>query len=89
MNDLLTRHEMKEMLQDGVVTVVFVKKDGTDRTMKCTLLPEYLPQQGQLLVEGANRKENTDVLSVWDIEANGWRSFRVDSVKELRHAMGA
>mgnify|MGYP003335358621 FL=1 len=84
MSELMNKHELKEIIQNGVVTVVFTKKDGTERTMKCTLLPEYLPQRGQLLVESSNRKENTDVLSVWDIDVGDWRSFRLDSVKEIR-----
>lgn len=84
MNTLKNKHELKEIIQNGVVTVIFTKADGTERTMKCTLLPEYLPQQGQFLVESSNRKENNAVLSVWDIDANGWRSFRLDSVKEIR-----
>jgi hypothetical protein len=50
MSELMNKHELKEIIQNGVVTVVFTKKDGTERTMKCTLLPEYLPQRGQLLV---------------------------------------
>ena len=85
MNKIMEKHELKQILENGVVTVVFTKKDGTERTMKCTLLPEYLPHQGAtLLVEGANRKENIDVLSVWDVDENGWRSFRLESVKEIR-----
>mgnify|MGYP003335324827 CR=1 FL=1 len=84
MSELMNKHELKEIIQNGVVTVVFTKKDGTERTMKCTLLPEYLPQRGQLLVESSNRKENTDVLSVWDIDVGDLRSFRLDSVKEIR-----
>jgi hypothetical protein len=34
--------------------------------------------------EGAvKRPENPDVLAVWDMDNNGWRSFRIDSVKEI------
>lgn len=81
-----TKAELKEIVENGVVTVVFTKKDGTEREMRCTLLTEYLPEKptSQLLVETANRKENIDVLSVWDVENNGWRSFRLDSIKEVR-----
>lgn len=85
MNRLIEKHDLKQMLENDVITVVFTKKDGNERTMKCTLLPEYLPHQGAtLLVEGANRKQNIDVVSVWDVEENGWRSFRLDSIKEIR-----
>ena len=33
--------------------------------------------------EAAERKQNDNILAIWDIENNGWRSFRVDSIKRL------
>lgn len=80
----VTKFELKETLQNGVVTVVFEKVDGTIREMKCTLLTEYLPMETTQLLQESTRVENPNVLSVWDVENNGWRSFRVDSVKEIR-----
>lgn len=80
-------YELKELIQNNVVTVTFEKVDGTERTMKCTLIPEYLPNKvddnKQLLTESV-RKENPSNLSVWDIESNSWRSFRYDSVKSVQ-----
>lgn len=86
---IMQKFELKEILEKGVVTVVFEKVDGTVREMKCTLLNEYIPtpSEPQLLTEQTPqvpRKENPGVLSVWDIENQGWRSFRVESVKEVR-----
>lgn len=84
---MMNKHELKEVLVNGIATVVFTKADGTERTMKCTLLPEYLPanvaQGQQLLTESLHRPENPNTISVWDIENQGWRSFRIDSVKTL------
>ena len=80
--------ELKEIIQNNIVTVVFTKVDGTERSMKCTLLPEYLPQTysngAQLLQEAEVRQENPNILSVWDLEANSWRSFRCDSVQKVQ-----
>lgn len=81
------KYELKEVIQNNVVTVTFEKVDGTERTMKCTLIPEYLPNtvdnNKQLLTENA-RKENPSNLSVWDVETNSWRSFRYESVKSVQ-----
>ena len=81
------KYELKEVIQNNVVTVTFEKVDGTERTMKCTLIPEYLPNKvddnKQLLTESV-RKENQSNLSVWDIDSNSWRSFRYDSVKSVQ-----
>ena len=85
---MFDKYELKEILSNTVSTVVFTKVDGTEREMKCTLLPEYLPQKPvvegqQLLPEGLTRTENPGTLAVWDMESNGWRSFRTDSVKTV------
>jgi hypothetical protein len=73
--------QMTELLKNNVMTVTFTKVDGTERVMRCTLLPEYLPAETngrQLLNEGVRNN-----ISVWDVDANGWRSFRTDSVKNI------
>lgn len=85
---MFDKYELKEILSGTVSTVVFTKIDGTEREMKCTLLPEYLPTKTvvegqQLLTESLPRAENPSTLSVWDLESNGWRSFRTDSVKAV------
>lgn len=81
MNKTFTKTELAYAARTGVITVYFTKKDGTARTMRCTLLPEYIEDNRQLLQEDKPaRAENPDVLAVWDVEANGWRSFRIDSV---------
>jgi len=85
---MFDKYELKEVLSNSVATVVFTKVDGTERELKCTLLPEYIPQKPvvegqQLLTEGLPKAENPSTLAVWDMEKNGWRSFRTDSVKAV------
>jgi len=87
---MIDKYSLKEQLQNGVVTVVFEKTDGTERTMRCTLSDLYVPQvEPQMLSEydgqvPKNTKQiNDSVQPVWDIDAGGWRSFRLDSVKQV------
>lgn len=83
---MLTKYELKEKFLNGVTTVVFEKTDGTERVLKGTLLAEYLPVKeldSTKETPETERKQNENLLAVWDIENNGWRSFRVDSVKRL------
>lgn len=81
---MMDKYELKQQLQGGIATVVFTKADGTERKMRCTLLAEYLPApEGPMLLTESTRKENDQVLSVWDIENGGWRSFRLDSIKSV------
>jgi len=53
--------------------------------MQATLDPKNLP-----VVEArANvtpRKENPDVVAVYDMEKSAWRSFRIDSVTSIETA---
>jgi hypothetical protein len=66
-------------LRDAVLNVTFEKVDGTERTMKCTLRPEYLPEEYRN--KAPMLTETTPLtISVWDVENSGWRSFRVENV---------
>lgn len=74
------KESLKQHLKEGVHTVVFQKKDGTERTMKCTLDPNRLVPQTEKIAVSKVRVENPDVLAVWDIDKQSWRSFRIDSI---------
>lgn len=82
--EIFNKSNVVHMLHNNVVTVKFTKLNGDERIMKCTLLPEYLP--ATVSVDGrtiVNEDEGRNNVAVWDIDAAGWRSFRVDSVKTL------
>ena len=72
------------MLKMGPATVVFTKKDGTERTMQCTLEPDALPKVVVTEDKKADRKKSDTSIAVYDIEAKGWRSFTVRSVKQFK-----
>lgn len=80
---IFTKENLIDMLRNNIVTVTFTKVNGEERTMKCTLMAEYVPNapssSGQILLQESDSK----AVSVWDTEMNGWRSFRVDSVKSI------
>ena len=49
--------------------------------MKCTLAEGIIkPHEKKTDRE---KVPNDNILSVWDIEKDGWRSFRIDSVLEI------
>jgi hypothetical protein len=77
---------LKSHLAYGPTTVVFTKKDGTERVMNCTTNPELVPAVE--IVESAEpkkeKKVNEEVMPVYDLEAKSWKSFRWDSIKEVR-----
>jgi hypothetical protein len=81
---IFTRDGLIDMLRHNIVSVTFTKVNGEERVMRCTLQTDYIPnaptQNGELVVEG---KPTSNNVSVWDIDANGWRSFRVANVKNI------
>ena len=80
-NTHMDKEWVKEQLKSGPVNVVFTKKDGTERTMKCTTNSELVPVAEK--VTGSKKKINEEVCPVYDLEAKHWKSFRWDSLKKV------
>jgi len=70
---------LKELLKSNVVQVVFTKVNGEKRTMNCTLIESYLPQNDWGSKELHESQRDT-ALAVWSVDDGGWRSFRYESV---------
>jgi hypothetical protein len=62
--------------------VTFEKKDGSLRKMRCTL--KDVPQYERKIESETPRKKNDEVMSVFDLDKSEWRSFRIDSIKEIK-----
>lgn len=80
------RKWLRDMLRMGPVTVTFTKKDGEQRIMTCTLKEEHIPVESRpkVLAEGETpKKRNDSTISVWDMNANGWRSFVLANVQRI------
>ncbi len=74
--NLYTKEYLRERLQTGIVRITFDKVNGDRRIMTCTLQEQYLPP----MAPEEKRPEPKDSLAVWDLTANGWRSFRLDKI---------
>lgn len=77
LNDEQFYDHVYKQLVTGDVRVVFTKKDGTERTMFCTLV--NIPDEHQPKNE-TDKEYSKEVLRVFDTENQGWRSFRLDSI---------
>ena len=81
---------LKGHLAFGPVTVIFTKKDGTERVMNCTTNLELVPHETNtdnpidFPVVKKERKVNEDIMPVYDLEVKAWKSFRWDSIKQVR-----
>jgi hypothetical protein len=85
------RDWVRSLLQKDTVTVTFVKADGTEREMRCTLHPEKLPPApvttgsvDGIVRESKERKQPDEhSLRVYDLDKSEWRSFRFDRLKKV------
>ena len=72
----------KYLREEDEVKVIFKKKDGTLREMKCSLKAGVVPPATK--EDPASQKKvrtiSDEVCVVYDVEKEGWRSFRWDSV---------
>jgi IMP cyclohydrolase len=70
------------LLREQEVEVTFVKKDGTERVMLCTLDENSIPKEKA--PKGVERSAPTESMAVFDVEKQEWRSFRFDSIKRVQ-----
>jgi hypothetical protein len=77
---------LKNLLHEREVVVEFVKKDGTMRKMTCTLSENKIPSEK--MPKNAEKTKNEEILAVFDVENQDWRSFRWDSVKNFKFNIG-
>lgn len=71
--------QVRDILRTDVATVIFTKKNGDERVMICTTLSEFLPE----VASGSTREPSEDIVVCWDLEAQGWRSFNINSLISL------
>ena len=73
---------IKGVLITSDTTITFTKKDGSERVMRCTLRPDKLPVQ-EVKENATPRKQSDAAMAVYDLDAQGWRSFTIRSVKRV------
>ena len=86
----ITKDELVEKLQNEIVQLSFTKADGSERHMVSTKNIVHIPQEFHpktdkvvKLDENGNVIESDNV-TVWDMEAKGWRSFNFSKVKAIQ-----
>jgi hypothetical protein len=83
------REWLKSLLEERTVEVAFTKKDGAERVMNCTLKEDILPiVQKEVDEDSFTKVKSKDALAVWDVDVNGWRSFRWDAIKSVNFSLG-
>ena len=68
----------RDKLRSGIWRFSYFKKDGTIREAKGTLNPNLIPVEFHPK-GNSDAREAFDTFPYFDLEANGWRSFRLDN----------
>lgn len=75
---MYTRDEMIKMLNEGACYITFTRvRDGEVRNMRATLRGSEIPAE-KFPTSGGS--PNDEIIRCYDLDKEGWRSFRVDSV---------
>lgn len=78
------KSSLLEILRLRVAEVKFRKLDGALRIIRGTLKDAFIPDEYLVKTpETRVRKENPNVVTLWDLDAHAWRSFRTDRVLEV------
>jgi len=83
----VTRAWLISLLKDHKMEINFNKKDGTSRKMLCTLIESELPKR-DIKESTVTKKVNEEIISAYDLEKEGWRSFRLDSLTSFKFSIG-
>lgn len=68
-----------QKLREGIVRLSFIKvKDGQIRNMRATLNEKFIPDAQKPTTEV---KKNEETVRVYDLDVEGWRSFRISSLQ--------
>jgi hypothetical protein len=80
-----TKTDLKNLLDQNVVVVDFTKLNGDKRVMTCTLREDIKPPatKTDTMSQKKVREISDAVVSVWDVNAKGWRSFRYDRINSV------
>lgn len=71
---------LETMLLDKTYQIRFKKLDGDERKMTCTKQEKSIPQNR---LPKNKSVPNKKTITVWDTNANDWRSFRYDRIIEV------
>lgn len=77
--------KLRDALKVRNVTVTFKKKNGDLRIMECTTnLDSVPPSQWPAGKISLSEESRDNTIRVYDVKAQGWRSFVVENVVEFR-----
>lgn len=75
-----TEEDLNKILRTEILKVTFLKLDGDQRIMTCTKAWNYIPEANR---PTSTKESRAGTVNVWDLHANGWRSFKYDRIQKI------
>ena len=75
-----TEEKLKETLRKETLVVTFNKLDGDERVMTCTKSFDVIPEESR---PKTDKDSKAGTVTVWDLNAKGWRSFKYDRITKV------
>ena len=82
MKGIPTQEILLEQLRKETLVVTFNKLDGNERVMTCTKSFDVIPEESRPTTD---KEPKVGTVTVWDINAKGWRSFKYDRVTNVEN----
>ena len=73
---------LESLLQDVVIVTFRKRTTGEIRAMPCTKNLKYVP--AELLPKGTERQTNPNIVKVYSLDRNSWRSFHMQDVIDIK-----
>ena len=78
-NDKQVKETLRKLMKYAIHTISFEKQDGSIRKMVCTTNLDCIPVEHHPR-GSVNKLDSGDVMRVYDLELEEWRSFRYSSI---------
>ena len=82
MKGIPVEKDLIEKLKVETLVVTFKKLDGDERVMTCTKSFDIIPEESR---PKTDKEPKAGTVTVWDINAKGWRSFKYDRVTKVEN----
>lgn len=77
--DVEFRDSIVKLLKEKIMVIHFTKKNNEQRSMRCTLKFDLLPQVKKKKPTEP-KPTSEEVLKVYDLDKQGWRSIILDTI---------
>lgn len=84
---MMSIEKLRNELRGRNMRVTFTKKDGSNRVMVCTTASDLIPEEKLPKGDDGNGpKRPENIVTVFDLEKEDWRSFDFNSVNDIEYS---